>query len=356
MRYSLLKKTCTIAVMLIMIGITIIPSVSSNISTNENKIQTDNETEYYAVIAACSEYKDNKLNIPKPPFIPISEQKLKCLYDSLIETENWNESNIILLLNKQATKQNITNALEEMTTLVGPNDIFLFSWQGHGSEALEDPFRGPIDEECGMDEVICPHDCYRNEKGYLVNYITDDELDKQFDQINTKGMCLIFECCLSGGLVNINSNASDEDTNNLSIGPLDLDKDNKVVIMSTRPGVLGRATFLKGFPLTQALARSLKKQYSDKNKDGFISAEEAFSWAKPRAKIQSLFYWFSIWGLNCIIFKAGSIDYPVLKSTITTLMSLIILQSISYKKNNHYMYNRPNIIDGYEGDLQIVKN
>ena len=39
----------------------------------------------------------------------------------------------------------------------------------------------------------------------------------------------------------------------LKIGYFDLNKDNRVVIMSTRPGAQGRATFLKGFPFTQAL-------------------------------------------------------------------------------------------------------
>jgi hypothetical protein len=94
-----------------MIGINITPIVCSNIVIKESEIQTKDETKYYAIIAACSKYQDSDLNIPKAPFRPYPERQLKYLYDSLLEAENWNKSNIILLLNEQATRQNIIRAL-----------------------------------------------------------------------------------------------------------------------------------------------------------------------------------------------------------------------------------------------------
>jgi hypothetical protein len=152
----------------------------------------------WAVIIGISEYYDVQ-------DLETSARDAKHLYDLLQDKDGrWNTNNMQLLINETATKQNILNALDWLKEKAGENDIILFSFGGHGSDA--DDTNG--DESDGMDEVICPYDCYRDETtGELINYITDDVLGLKFDEIgnkNVKGMYLIFDSCLSGGLVDWN--------------------------------------------------------------------------------------------------------------------------------------------------------
>jgi len=172
----------TAVVCLILISATMPSIFGKRIINNVNQddpflLSSGNDEEYYAVIAACSEYENPKNNIPKV-LPPISEKKLSAFYNSLLESENWKEENIILLLNEDATKQKIIDALQEMAVTVDENDIFLFSWQGHGSEVPDD--NG--DEIDGTDEIICPHDIDSN------TYITDDELDFYFSDFHILSM------------------------------------------------------------------------------------------------------------------------------------------------------------------------
>ena len=363
MNISILQKNCIILIISIILLASILPILGSNATSKEIETQNQDEKNYYAVIAACSDYENDKLNIPKRPFSPISEKKLKCLYDSLIESDNWEEENIILLLNKNASRKNILSALDNMSKIVDSNDVFLFSWQGHGSEVFESTSYGPIDEEDGKDEIICPYDCYRHEGGYLLNYITDDELEACFDKINSSGMCLIFECCLSGGLVNSSrsedihlfSNDFREKLNNPDIGVSNINKNNRIIIMSTLPGYLGKASFINGFPLTNALSKAFKKETTDKDKNGFISVEEAFNWAKPRALSQSSFFWLANLGAIYIENVLQDKSYPAARAAIELFVSYLIVQSYCYKKSNHFIFNFPNIVDGYEGELLLVE-
>ena len=84
-----------------------------------------NDSEYYAVICACSRYENRKYDLPRP--FPAPDSKLSVVYDALMQTKNWDKDHVILLLNENATKQNITDALERMSTKVGPNDILVCS-------------------------------------------------------------------------------------------------------------------------------------------------------------------------------------------------------------------------------------
>ena len=325
--------------------------------------QSNNETEYYAVIAACTNYDRLTMNIPNGPF-PIPERKLIKLYDALIESKNWNESNIILLLNRNATKENITNALQEMSHRVGPNDIFLFSWQGHGGDEEDIDGDEKINNQRDKyDEAIYPYD-YKN-------YITDDELGDNFSKINAKGMCLIFESCLSGGLVNrsrlvdrigmseINYiNSFNEDFRrdiDSKIGTLDVDGGNRVVILCTLPNTIGRVTLLTGFPMTRALAFALKGFARDKDKDGYISAEEAFKIARPLTLAQSSMYYGGLWMFYCLMNTLTGTPDPVSKATTSIIKTEIRIILMCLLLTGYICLNWPNMIDNYEGALPLIE-
>ena len=331
-----LKIVLTLTTVFLLIGVTATSAIKINIKEkNENtRLKADGDTEFYAVIAACSQYANPANNIPKFPLPPIATWKLTSFYNSLIKTTNWKEENIILLVNEDAKKQNIIDALVEMSKKVDSDDIFLFSWQGHGSEV---PDESPFDEEDHTDEIICPYDITK-EDNEIKNYITDDELNKYFSQIHAKGILAVFESCLSGGL------AGEE---------YDVDQDNRVVIVSTLEDTIGRASFLLGFPMTFGLAIACNQKYlfhaPDKNNDGIISAEEMFKWAAPIIYSELSLFWIGQW-----VYILLSTKDP-LSAVISTFVQWILSEVTAFLMSGHFMFNCPHMIDNYPGELPLIK-
>jgi hypothetical protein len=356
------------------------------------------DTQYYAVICACSAYEDPKHNIPRGFLGPAPEAKLRVLYDALIQTGNWDAENIILLLNKNASKQNITFALERMSTLVGPDDVFLFTWNGHGSLVPDiDGDEAYWDSSDTYDEVICPYDTNRVEKN-LTNVLTDDDLQQLFSQINAKGKCFIFESCLSGGLIDQDSTiASKRQQSRLlqdravgetgvmrdshSYGNLDVNGNNTIVITSTLPTTLGRATFTTHSPLLYSIAKVLAHgERYDKNKDSVLSAEELFRSSQPRALLQSSLLWVSLWISMVLFFKLDMynvystivpnflprlitfyylvdkvVPLAVFSGTLFFLLFYLDQQLLVHLLDDHFLMNWPGIQDEYAGELPLVQ-
>ncbi|NQU41999.1 caspase family protein [bacterium] len=52
---------------------------------------------------------------------------------------NWPDSRIRLLTNEEATRRNVTIALESWLTKAGPEDLIILFWSGHGFPDPEDP-------------------------------------------------------------------------------------------------------------------------------------------------------------------------------------------------------------------------
>ena len=344
-----------------------------------------NETNYYAVICACSEYQNPKLNIPKGS--PASEEKLRVVYDALLQTKNWDKKNIILLLNKDATRQNIISALEMMSTRVGLNDIFLFTWNGHGTKVSDNEGKNVVS--------ICPYDSEQS-NGSIRNVLTSDELGEYFSRINAKGKCLIFESCFSGGLVSRDDPTNREGFQVQSKIPffamdflheviepvtLDVSGNNSVVIMSTLPSTLGRATFITHSPLLYFIARIVKSaQRHDKNDDGILSAEEIFQAARPRMLLHSSLFYSWVWVYFYLFFKLDLYNFyiellpgslsrffqlyrlydklvpiPALAAIGPFLLCYLSLQIFMKLLNGHFLLNWPNMQDNYPGELPLIE-
>ena len=300
----------------------------------EEILSEDEDTEYYALITGGSQYKNKGNNIPKFPLPPIETWKLKSFYKSILKSSNWKDENIIVLINEDSTKENIISALEEFSTKIDSNDIFVFSYQGHGSEVADED---PLDEEDGTDEIICPYDIEK-EDGKLVNYITDDELNHYFSKINAKGMVLIFESCLSGGLV------GDE---------LDVDQENRVVIVSTLEDTIGKASLLIGFPMTFGLSIACNQDFmfhaTDKSGDGLLSIEEIFEWAVPLIYAELSLYWIGLW-----VYLLISLKDPV-SAIIQVFVEFVMSQAMAFLMSGHFLLNAPHMIDNYPGELPLLE-
>lgn len=141
-------------------------------------------------------------NYPDPRWIPLQG----AVNDVLLQKELLNhrfgfESNEILLLtDKEATRDNILKAFEEhLVKWAQPGDVVIFHFSGHGSQ-LADPDNVFPD---GQVSTIVPVDSilpggYPN-KGGKVNDITGHTLWLLMQAINTENVTFILDSCHSGG-------------------------------------------------------------------------------------------------------------------------------------------------------------
>ena len=168
--------------------------------------QSIDEVEYWGVVVVALEQS-------MEPYI----------YDALIQKQNWKNDHIKILWKNNATTDKIFDSLDWLIENSDENDFVLFSVDTHGTFS---------DGDFG----IWPFD------GYEKGIITVGELDSKFDEINAKGLCLIFDCCLAGNFVDNNNNFF------LSISKKNIfrktviegvEDNNRVIIMGTMPNGLG---------------------------------------------------------------------------------------------------------------------
>ncbi|KQC08506.1 MAG: hypothetical protein APR55_11505, partial [Methanolinea sp. SDB] len=199
--------------------------------------------------------------------------------------------NIELLLNSQATRNNIKGAIERVSTQAGPEDLVVFYFSGHGSFGEDLP---PYDESSdGLDEYICPQDSRYSGK---VNYIRDDELKGWFDAIPANHKLLIFDSCYSGGMAKSAEPELLSDKRPISDFMRDFLNDSDGESRFFAKDVSGSPYLVlaacreyeessAGTPnsvFTYFLLRAFDSIAADTDNDGWISAEEAFYYAEPR--------------------------------------------------------------------------
>ena len=104
-------------------------------------------------------------------------------------------SDIRTLWNREATLDGIRKAMRLLGEGVGPNDLTLVYFSGHGTRV---PNRGDRDDEGdGMDEVLVPFDA-RPAGNDLHNALLDDEFGRLLGGIATNRLLLVVDACHSG--------------------------------------------------------------------------------------------------------------------------------------------------------------
>ena len=208
------------------------------------------------------------------------------MYSALCEN-GWIADHIHLLLNESATKNNILTELDWLASL--ETDTVLFFFEGHGGPIPDlNGDEGPLDFQ---DESIGPYDAEKEDGNVIPStVISDDELSEY--TFKADKIVLIFTSCYSGGMI------EDEPDNSLSLIDKfneeinaindfnqgltdDLSGENKVVMAACgEHDVVSLSPFAPYAPFSEFTAKGLVG-YADKNKDGFVSAEESFEYAKP---------------------------------------------------------------------------
>lgn len=101
------------------------------------------------------------------------------------------EESFRILLDEQATRQGILDALEDLVNDVGPDDIVYIHFSGHGSQ-VQDQNGDETDD--GQDETIIPHDA----RMPGIADITDDEIASYTNRLHVKYALIVLDCCNSG--------------------------------------------------------------------------------------------------------------------------------------------------------------
>jgi hypothetical protein len=129
-------------------------------------------------------------------------------------------SNIIVLLDEQATAKGICDAMEKLLADCGHDDIVVFHFSGHGSQmaALGDKPRG-------YDESIMPYDSGRMNSTFPQQVppcdIRDTDIQEWLSRLTekTSHVTLIFDSCHSGSITRMQSDSEERGTRLRWIAP-----------------------------------------------------------------------------------------------------------------------------------------
>ena len=235
-------------------------------------------TNYWAVIVGVSEYLNPDINLN------YADNDAIDITNVLVNYHYWDLNNIILLIDSNATWDNIINSIWYMAEYcVDSNDVFLFSYSGHGTYWVDD--NG--DEIDGYDEGIVTHDLY---------LITDDDLEIALSWLNSSANSVFLDSCYSGGLI---KNMMKNPRGNFTIRTIpdrplvvikdgiarDLDNSGFVVLTACDEDEYSvESSFFENGVFTFYFVEGLSSGFpADSNSNEKVSAEEAFNYVSPRA-------------------------------------------------------------------------
>lgn len=120
------------------------------------------------------------------------ENDVKMTSELLVSRFGFPRQNIKTLLSAEATRQAIVDGIEDwLVANSKPEDIVYFHFSGHGSQLTD----VDGDEDDGKDEMICPADMRKGDRGSI---ITDDELRELFAGIPAQNVTIVLDACHSG--------------------------------------------------------------------------------------------------------------------------------------------------------------
>lgn len=108
---------------------------------------------------------------------------------TLLQDNGYAKEGIKTLLNREATRANILNSLNNLIEHSEPGDRLFFHYSGHGTQTTD--IDG--DEADGLDEALVPND-YKT-----AGLILDDELNEIIEKLPAnRTLLVLLDCCHSG--------------------------------------------------------------------------------------------------------------------------------------------------------------
>jgi hypothetical protein len=212
---------------------------------------------------------------------------------SSIEGSSFAQEDILLLLDSQATKGAIHDAIvNRIDPLEDENTIVVISFSGHGMYAPDDDG----DEDDPYDEFLVPYGIDVTQGGPLQKTIRDDELASWLDELESQKIVLLLDTCFSGGMAQSTSTTRVKSlwtylAPQHILSPQDwqdgfaqdVQGAGRVVLMasaedetSIESSELGQGVF------TYYFAQALRSSSADTNGNGWVSATEAHAYLAPK--------------------------------------------------------------------------
>ena len=185
-----MKKIILMCVLFIFLTSSI-SSSGAEILKNKSKEELGSldEKNYYALIIGIEEY----LGIPTPEQQYLDDSAI-AIYEKLLNSSNWEKENILLLLNENATKEKIFDAITVwLNDKETKDDIVLIYIATHG-------WKTKLSQKIYGNAYFITYNSsdYQYDKE---TKITDKEFDKWLDVLDSKHIALILENCYSGKML-----------------------------------------------------------------------------------------------------------------------------------------------------------
>jgi uncharacterized caspase-like protein len=153
-------------------------------------LATNVQGSQYALLVGINKYAE-----PRAQRLHGAVNDVKNMRQVLVREYGFPDGNIHTLTNEEATLAAIRDAFREMSQRLGPDDIFVFHFSGHGTWLPDDNGDELRDREGDRrDEALCPYDCLENKE----NALRDDELGQMLDRIRAREVVVILDSCNSG--------------------------------------------------------------------------------------------------------------------------------------------------------------
>ena len=279
------RKHINIILFIFIIGILMIPSINGMFTFHEGKRylnilkenNLDDDVEYWALLVAVGVYRDNP-SMDRPTML----QEVQRFEQVFGFSENWDESHIKIITKEEATVINILDGFRWLDEMEDENDVCLIYLTTHGFPLWFD--RPPFDENDGRDEALATYTGFfpfnpidPNRWEPMTNpfgIITDDQFNRCFNRLESKGVGVIVDSCHSGGFndyksVNVNLRDSYIDKFASSI-----QGQNRIVVTS-----VPEADLSYGSRFSHNLIDGLYG-YADYNHDNKVTLEEAFYYSE----------------------------------------------------------------------------
>jgi hypothetical protein len=148
------------------------------------------------------------IGIDAYPYCPPGLQLQGCVNDTMLWKDvltspsfgfGFNDEAITALVDKQATRDGILGAFDELIAKVGPDDVVFVQYSGHGSQV---PAARRGDEGDSLSETIVPSDARDPSDTGPRRDITDDEIYEKLVALTSKTVrvTVVFDSCHSGSV------------------------------------------------------------------------------------------------------------------------------------------------------------
>ncbi len=248
----------------------------------------------YAVIVGISDYEGTAADLAY-----CSTDALDLYRTLASDPSHWQAANMTLLVDSQATEAAIQVAFASVLAAAEADPegdgVFLFFFSGHGTTVFDfdGDEVGPLDDQ---DEALATYH-WRSE------LILDDDLGNWIGISPAVPVCMIIDTCLAGGMTKALPPSSTEAwleglTSDIrlavprrtgaragrSAAAKDVDQAGVVLLMACDEGQDAQEdAILRNGVFSFYVIEALSRRAADVNGSGFVSAEEVYLYAMPRA-------------------------------------------------------------------------